>query len=1556
MTFKRCALLIAILLFGTTAPCFGQALAPFAAVTSGPDQINLGTLDIHFTQPLADKPGRGLPLTYNLGWDNSVWMPSGGAWVPRTNFGFTGGGLTGGGVAAWNGVLTYSYTSGCQTYPYVGTICWSSSSNYVYTDANGTAHGFTYWEECSSGCSSGGSTVASDGSGYALYGGGVAIPSGVVILPGNNGRMTDSNGNYISVSTNSGAYSVFTDTTNQSALSINPIPNDNQVEYGTPGGLVYLLYQNFTVQTNFRCSGISEFGPKTESLPTGASFGDGTGFAITYEQTPGYPNSITGRIAKITLRTGGTITYTYPSTNDGISCSDGSSTGFTRQTPDGSSTYTRSQSGTASTTTIVDPQGDTTVMNFQGIYPTETQVLAPGGALLRTTITCYNGTAPSGTPPTCNSNAVTLPITEKTVYTQLPDGGNILESEVDTLYDKELAGNITNSYGLVKEVDEYDYGSNAVGSLVRKTITNYASLGNNILNRPSSVTVCSPVGSASACNGSGTVVAQTTYTYDQGSVTPISSTPQHASVTGSRGNPTAISYLTSVSSTLNKSFTYYDTGKPDVITDVNGAHTTYNYPDATTTCGNTLPDSVTEPLGLSTSTSWNCTYGGANSTTDENGAKTTWGFGTTGYICSYYPPACVTGVTDPMGNFTQAVSDTASKRETALNFNSNNSTVDSASIMDGLGRLQFSEVKEGPSSSTYDISEIDYDSLGRPSRTTLPYPGSSGTPCSTCAGTTATYDALGRPTLIQDSGMGTITYSYSGNAVTETVGPAPTGENVKTKQLTYDALGRLTEVIEDPGLAPHFNYITQYTYDALGDLTHVTQGAQTRSYSYDGLGRMTSETNPESGTFTYVYDSVGSVCYGGISSPGDEVEKIDAAGNIQCYWHDALHRLTDIGAPGYKCTRLRYDNTTGILGSIPSGITIANTMGRLAEAATDNCAYPITQASIITDEWFSYDARGETTDLWQSTLHSGGYLHSAANYWANGALDASAGALGYWTNYIPDGEGRVNSVGGGNELASTVYNPAGLPTQLTFPSGDSDSFTYDSNTNRMTQYKYTVNGQSVIGNLTWNANGTLGSLSITDPFNSNDAQSCTYTHDDLARLSSVSCSGPASPWSQTFTYDAYGNIITSGSGTFQPGYNSSNQMMAPAAYDANGNATNDEEHTYSWNSYGQPYAIDGISVTYDALGRLVEVANGGTYNQMQYSPTGFLMYVLTGGQTEVEAIAPMPGGDAEVWTPSTSFYRHADWLGSSRFTRNYDAAYSPFGQPYAETGTTDRVFTGMEQNIVSGLYDFPAREYNRNEGRWPSPDPAGLAAVDAADPQTWNRYAYVRNSPLMMIDPSGLDGLDYYDCPGGDGNNDCGGNQELLDNMLTFPDAFSSGGDPRNIGWLPTPWQPGCWTDTGTDTVTCFPYDPVFPVDPLANCQFALVIPCGAAPRSGGSAAPQAPLHPPTQQQYNACMQQAASTRNSALLSARGEQVVGGLLTLIGVGTAAYSLPALGEGFFNEGAAGLVDFAHAGGFAYFGALGPLGAGVGVFGKGSYDVANAWNQYYANTISCAASHP
>lgn len=39
-----------------------------------------------------------------------------------------------------------------------------------------------------------------------------------------------------------------------------------------------------------------------------------------------------------------------------------------------------------------------------------------------------------------------------------------------------------------------------------------------------------------------------------------------------------------------------------------------------------------------------------------------------------------------------------------------------------------------------------------------------------------------------------------------------------------------------------------------------------------------------------------------------------------------------------------------------------------------------------------------------------------------------------------------------------------------------------------------------------------------------------------------------------------------------------------------------------------------------------------------------------------------------------------------------------------------------------------------------------MAAADPTDPQTWNRYAYVRNYPLMATDPTGMfDAMDFYD-------------------------------------------------------------------------------------------------------------------------------------------------------------------------------------------------------------------
>ncbi len=64
----------------------------------------------------------------------------------------------------------------------------------------------------------------------------------------------------------------------------------------------------------------------------------------------------------------------------------------------------------------------------------------------------------------------------------------------------------------------------------------------------------------------------------------------------------------------------------------------------------------------------------------------------------------------------------------------------------------------------------------------------------------------------------------------------------------------------------------------------------------------------------------------------------------------------------------------------------------------------------------------------------------------------------------------------------------------------------------------------------------------------------------------------------------------------------------------------------------------------------------------------------------------------------------------------------------------DPAFTGQQCDIETGLYYYRARYYNPILGRFIQPD---TIVQDPLDPQSWNRYAYVRNNPLKYTDPTG---------------------------------------------------------------------------------------------------------------------------------------------------------------------------------------------------------------------------
>jgi RHS repeat-associated protein len=1453
---------------------------PFGSFGGGPfDTVNLGNLNVHFSIPVLHKAGRGLPFSYDLSYDSSIWYPvtANGhtSWNPTLNWGWMSQSPA---MIGYLKIATSSQTQSMKCSGGFGGIT-THTTTYTYFDNNGRSHPFpgsTLSYSYAGGCSGPAygsplTTLTTDGSGYTLYapanqsGTTVTTLSGVIVATnvvgqGNAGQYQDNNGNELTVNA-SGQYF---DTLSSSQAVLTQAGNGTPSSpltytYTAPSGANAAYTVNFTqytVATNFGISGVGEYGSLSNALVSSITLPDSTSYTFTYEKTPGsctplantwQTNCITGRIASVTLPTGGTITYTYSGGSNGI-YSDGSTAGLDRilaasttcNSSNGCWQYSRSlQSGTpgpGSTwqTTVIDPNSNYTVLNlaedastntsttvatydfyetqrqaYQGsVSSTACSATVTTNCLLATAIKCYNGNYAG-----CSTASVNSPISQTDVYSRLTNGNT------------RLSETILNGFGLMTDDKEYDYGvslGSAPGTshLIKEiAITYNTSLGNNIVDRPASVTV------SDWSTGTQTTLAYSTYGYDAG--TPITtSSPQHISITGSRGNLTSSSLYTG-SNYLIRQFTYYDTGmlnnstSPDLsggTTCANkpGICTTYNY--SSSSCGNSFVTSINEPMSLSRSMTWSCTGGVLTQATDENANSVQ-----TNYTNAYF--------WRPDNTYDQENNETtinyfgATAVESSLvNFNGGQSVVDTRATVDGYGRLILSQRLQGPGvGANYDTSETDYNNVGLPYQTTMPFAAAASTTSSTAPRTTTTYDALGRPLTIKDANNGTVSYSYTNNDVMQTV----SGTQTFQKQVEYDGFGRLASVCEmsqatGSGTCGQSNQVsgfwTKYTYDALGHMLTVKQNAQAatgsqqnRVYAYDEQGRITSESNPETGIIAYTFDRADSTC-GSYVSAGDLVEKKDAIGNVTCFQYDSLHRMTQTTYPAgtyasntpTKC--FVYDSAT------VNSTSMANAKTRLAEAYTTAASSCPSTATV--DEGFSYSVRGETADVWEKTPDSGGWYHVNATYWANGSLDVLNGgssplpglpAITYGASDGSglEGEGRVTKVTastGQTPLVNSVtYNnssntqPIGALTgtvlgSTTSGTGDSDSFSYDTNTGRLLQYQFNMGTgpQSQTGTLQWNTNGTLAQLQITDQINTANSQTCTFAYDDLTRIDSANC---GSVWSQTFGFDPFGNLSKTGSAQFLPTYTgASGTGTAPSNqyyqlpggnsgvsnyYDSNGNLTSDyvsgTGHTYGWDADGNLLKVDSSTVVliYDALDRMVEQTRGSSHTEVVYAPYGAKL-ALMNTQSLLNAFAALPGGGSAVYNSSgLAYYRHPDHLGSSRLattpsrTKYYDVAYAPYGEDYNGSGTADLSFTTQNQDTVGGgwttnLYDFLMREYRTGHGRWTSPDPAGMAAVEPTAPQSWNRYAYAINNPMSYVDPLGLQQSAPGHCQAGSGD-PCGG-------------------------------------------------------------------------------------------------------------------------------------------------------------------------------------------------------
>ncbi len=197
-------------------------------------------------------------------------------------------------------------------------------------------------------------------------------------------------------------------------------------------------------------------------------------------------------------------------------------------------------------------------------------------------------------------------------------------------------------------------------------------------------------------------------------------------------------------------------------------------------------------------------------------------------------------------------------------------------------------------------------------------------------------------------------------------------------------------------------------------------------------------------------------------------------------------------------------------------------------------------------------------------------------------------------------------------------------------------------------------------------------------------------------------------------------------------------------YDLAGNMTQDGSGlTYTFDAENRITSAAGVNYAYDGSGLRVKKSNGTLYWRSIAGDA--LAEADLSGNTISEYVFFAGRRVARLDASANVFYYFPDPLGNTRTITDatghvcYDADFTPYGQEINHTNSCPQnyKFTGYERDPETGNDYAFARYYNPRLGRFMTPDPLGGGNDD---PQSLNRYAYVRNDPMNLVDPSGLCG------------------------------------------------------------------------------------------------------------------------------------------------------------------------------------------------------------------------
>ena len=1261
---------------------------------SGGEQVDMRSGNLNFSIPLLKAQGRGgWGVTFALSYNSQLWrQDSGGVWKlgADTGFGYGWRLLAGSVMPYWTGATSLAYfvytdSSGAEYKldQNSGNVWTSREGIYVSYDANTQTLWFPDGMRWVMGCTSAGTEQDA----------GTMYPT----------TMQDSNGNQILMRYQSG---VGTGWTNSSAR-ITDI-EDVRAPYSVYGNsTTYHFY--YTTDALPHWTGLGNTIGTGESFPV-VQYGDyaltdpfvGSSYgavktlvrvqnALSQAHLFEYGgNSGPAELSKVTFPYGAYFRYEYRNSSHSptsilreidkryLSASPGASEQLY-------STWFYLTIGNSfhQYTGVIDPTNAFKRWEFNsaGLTATYNELLLPNWTLYRGQTYSWNTTG----------NAYLA-----SVITSLENG-----QQMKTEQTVDADGNVT-------ERKVYDYGQGSPGALMRTYTTSFVTDGNYtsryMRNRVLSGTV--------------TQAGQPTLTlvqllYDQGFLLDRP-TVRHWALPGTtvRGNVTRRTAPGSVRNML------YDNLGMVYQTDDGNGHTLEITPDASKDYA--VPAVITpfNSATLATSMTWN-SFLGLTQETGPNGASS---------AATYDGNARPQTSTSPHGaSTTYEYNDTERWTKATTNGRWSKTT------KDGLGRTV--KVEAGDASGTKSVVDSEYAAcacspLGKLWRVSQPH-----APAAAAVWTTYTYDPLGRTTRVTLPDGSHTDYAYTGNTVQMTDAAG------KWKRYTIDGVGNLVKVTE-PVVGD-----TTYTYDAVNHLTQVAMTrdgvTQTRTFVYDGATqRLSSATNPETGTVTYAYNADGTL-----------QSKTDAKGQRIQSTYDDKQRVTQVsrfnGQTETLCDRqvFTYDTEDAFTLNAKGRVAKESWGGETCAGGSFSHTYSYTAAGLRTKKrldvvregetaasingqygydnegrltsgdgfTYVYDTMGRTSQMRQQVDDT---LFASATYGVAGEMLTMSWSGGFSpNNYITETRTYNEHLQLTRQRAVSMFGLAGLDVEYRFPAG--------TNNGRISSQKENVSGEEI-----------------------------TYQYDELNRLIAAVTTGPE--WGLSFAYDGFGNrtaqTVTKGTAPqVTLAYNgTTNRISTPGwSYDANGNVTAMPTASLAYDGYNRlswsgpsteyyAYAPDNKRVWRDIVGEREELTY---YNVAGQRITTYRLY-WSGGSWSTQPISTNIYFTGRlIWTAGQPVV--TDRLGSVRRRMDPDTSYwgeqlkyFPYGEEQVTTASNKEKFGTYTRDQRTNLDYANQRYYSSGFGRFLTPDPSQPGA--SMVPQSWNYYGYTQDDPVNTFDPTGL--------------------------------------------------------------------------------------------------------------------------------------------------------------------------------------------------------------------------